>query len=287
MEVDTIREARILATFLGTSALSIMVTLGLIVAYGSVTDGDEEVATKYINMEEISIAQDSPIAEVVDIPISDDKSIRIGLTEEYLNVNYNSLGTDAESSVMYSKSNEEISVKDIIDNVSVAQEELKREAEEAEIARARAELAKRTYSTTRTQGGLLDIQNPDPSYTGTAIRVTGADRDILERLVMGEAGNQGFEGAALVAQCIRDMYITGGFSSVESVRTNCGYSGRLTTAPNQDVLDAVSFIFDEGGYAVKHRILYFYNPAYSAGRFHESQNLIIQYKNHKFFDRWY
>lgn len=290
MEVDTIREARILATFLGTSALSIMVTLGLIVAYGSVTDGDEEVATKYINMEEISIAQDSPIAEVVDIPISDDKSIRIGLTEEYLNVNYTSLGTDAESSVMYSKSNEEISVKDIIDNVSVAQEELKREAEEAEIARARAELAKRTYSTTRTQGGLLDIQNPDPSYTGTAIRVTGADRDILERLVMGEAGNQGFEGAALVAQCIRDMYIAGGFSSVDAVRRNCGYSGSLKRTPNQDVLDAVSFIFDEGGYAVKHRIFYFYSPANMSNgysKFHESQNNIINYKDHKFFDRWY
>lgn len=290
MEVDTIREARILATFLGTSALSIMVTLGLIVAYGSVTDGDEEVATKYINMEEISIAQDSPIAEVVDIPISDDKSIRIGLTEEYLNVNYTSLGTDAESSVMYSKSNEEISVKDIIDNVSVAQEELQREAEEAEIARARAELAKRTYSTTRTQGGLLDIQNPDPSYTGTAIRVTGADRDILERLVMGEAGNQGFEGAALVAQCIRDMYIAGGFSSVDAVRRNCGYSGSLKRTPNQDVLDAVSFIFDEGGYAVKHRIFYFYSPANMSNgysKFHESQNNIINYKDHKFFDRWY
>lgn len=290
MEVDTIREARILATFLGTSALSIMVTLGLIVAYGSVTDGDEEVATKYINMEEISIAQDSPIAEVVDIPISDDKSIRIGLTEEYLNVNYTSLGTDAESSVMYSKSNEEISVKDIIDNVSVAQEELQREAEEAEIARARAELAKRTYSTTRTQGGLLDIQNPDPSYTGTAIRVTGADRDILERLVMGEAGNQGFEGAALVAQCIRDMYLAGGFSSVDAVRRNCGYSGSLKRTPNQDVLDAVSFIFDEGGYAVKHRIFYFYSPANMSNgysKFHESQNNIINYKDHKFFDRWY
>lgn len=290
MEVDTIREARILATFLGTSALSIMVTLGLIVAYGSVTDGDEEVATKYINMEEISIAQDSPIAEVVDIPISDNKSIRIGLTEEYLNVNYTSLGTDAESSVMYSKSNEEISVKDIIDNVSVAQEELKREAEEAEIARARAELAKRTYSTTRTQGGLLDIQNPDPSYTGTAIRVTGADRDILERLVMGEAGNQGFEGAALVAQCIRDMYLAGGFSSVDAVRRNCGYSGSLKRTPNQDVLDAVSFIFDEGGYAVKHRIFYFYSPANMSNgysKFHESQNNIINYKDHKFFDRWY
>ena len=290
MEVDTIREARILATFLGTSALSIMVTLGLIVAYGSVTDGDEEVATKYINMEEISIAQDSPIAEVVDIPISDDKSIRIGLTEEYLNVNYTSLGTDAESSVMYSKSNEEISVKDIIDNVSVAQEELKREAEEAEIARARAELAKRTYSTTRTQGGLMDIQNPDPSYTGTAIRVTGADRDILERLVMGEAGNQGFEGAALVAQCIRDMYLAGGFSSVDAVRRNCGYSGSLKRTPNQDVLDAVSFIFDEGGYAVKHRIFYFYSPANMSNgysKFHESQNNIINYKDHKFFDRWY
>ena len=272
-----------------TSAIIFCISLGTIFAYGNVTD-DVEVATKYINMEDPANMQNNPIAEVVDIPVSDNQSIRIGLTEEYLNVNYSSLETDAELSVMVNKSNNELYVGDVVNNISKAEEELEREAEEARIAEAEAQLAKRTYSTTKTQGGLLDIAKPDPNYTGTAIKVTGSDRDILERLVMGEAGNQGFEGAALVAQCIRDMYLAGGFSSVDAVRRNCGYSGSLKRTPNQDVLDAVSYIFDQGGYAVKHRIFYFYSPANMSNgysKFHESQNNIINYKDHKFFDRWY
>ena len=257
-----------------------------VVAYGDITE-DATVAEKYINMEEALVTSDSKIADVIDVKINETKAIRVGVTEDCLSVNYTNLETDADLSVMKNTSDNAIDVKSIVDNLEVAKQEIEKEKEEARKAEARARLAERGYSTTREQGGLLDISHPDSNYRGTAISVTGNDRDILERLVMGEAGNQGFEGAALVAQAIRDMYILGDFSSVDSVRRNCGYSGSLRRTPNQDVLDAVSFIFDEGGYAVKHRVLYFYAPALVRSSFHESQNLVIDYKDHRFFDRRY
>lgn len=130
---------------------------------------------------------------------------------------------------------------------------------------------------------LFGIGNPDSSYKSVSVRVTGKDRDVLERLVMGEAGNQGFEGAALVAQCIRDAMVYDGYGSVEEVRKTLKYSGSLEYEPSQDVLDAVEYIFDQGNCAVEHRILYFYS---ANGGWHETQNFIIQYKAHRFFDRW-
>jgi hypothetical protein len=287
-EVNVIVKARNLATTTIASILAIYLvgTFGG-VGYGNLTD-DATVAEKYINMEEApSTSEPTVIAQVVDVKITDDQTIRVGLTEDYLSVNYTSLETDAELSVMENTNDDDIDIRSIVDKLEEAEEAIKKEQEEAEIAAAQAELAKRGYSLSRTQGGLIDIINPDPNYTGKAIRVTGNDRSILEHLVMGEAGNQGFEGAALVAQAIRDMYVLGGYSSVESVRRNCGYAGSLKNTPNQDVLDAVSFIFDQGGYAVKHRVLYFYAYKTSSSKFHESQNLVVQYKDHRFFDRWY
>lgn len=293
-EVTIISKARYLATITLASLITVCAISALgTIAYGNTTD--DAVAEKYINMEEApSTDQTSVVAQVVDVKINEEQVIRVGITEEYLNVNYTNLDADAELSVIENTSDDSIEVKGIVDNLDVAKEELAEEeerlrieAEQAEIEKAKAELALRSYSTSRNQGGLLDISNPDDSYTGKVITVTGKDREILEKLVMGEAGNQGFEGCALVAQSIHDMYILGGFDSVDAVRRNCGYSGSLKFEPNQDALDAVSFIFDEGGYAVKHRVLYFYAPRYSKGSFHETQNLVIEYKDHKFFDRRY
>lgn len=281
-----------LASLISICAISLFDT----VAFGNPTD-DATVAEKYISMEEAPCTTDESIivAQVVDVKITDDEKIRVGLTEEYLDVNYSKVETDASLSVTETDEMK-LSVKEIVDNVDKAQQKIEEEAELARLEQERlaeearkAELAKRSYSTSRTQGGLLDIQSPDSNYTSKVVKITGNDRDILERLVMGEAGNQGFEGAALVAQCIKDMYLLGNYNSIESVRVNCGYSGSLKRTPNKDVLDAVTYIFDEGGYAVKHRILYFYSPAnmkngYS--KFHESQNNVINYGGHKFFDRW-
>lgn len=133
---------------------------------------------------------------------------------------------------------------------------------------------------------LLEIAEPDESYTGAIVTLTDEDRYILERLVMGESGGEGFEGAALVAQCIRDTMVYDGIGSVEEVRNAYKYSGKLIYEPNQNVLDAVRYIFDEGGVAVKHRVQFFYAPKLCNGTWHETQHFIIEHGGHKFFAKW-
>lgn len=245
-----------------------------IMAFGNTEDQFE--MSKYINNESDKITQ-------VKINLLDDAKVTISLPDSLLKDNYNKI--DANVTV-HSIDENDISVKDIVSSIDRAKQE---KLEEQTAEQRSKEISELGYSTIVSQGGLLDIQSPDPNYTTNVVNISGADRDILERLVMGEAGNQGFEGAALVAQCIKDMYILGNYDSVESVRTSCGYSGSLKIEPNEDVLKAVEYVFDNGGYAVKHRILYFYSPSnmesgYSG--FHESQNNIINYGGHKFFDRW-
>lgn len=133
---------------------------------------------------------------------------------------------------------------------------------------------------------LLDITNPDKDYVSYSIKLTDYDRDILERLVMGEAGGEGYIGCCLVAQAIRDTMISDGYKSVDSLRRSMGYYGSLYNTPNEDALNAVKFIFDEGGAAVQHNIVYFYAPAICTSGFHESQEFVVAYNSHRFFDRW-
>lgn len=130
---------------------------------------------------------------------------------------------------------------------------------------------------------LAEISNPDENYFGHVIILEDSDRDLLEHLVMGEAGNQGMIGAALVAQAIRDTMVYKGFDTVAEVRKALKYSGSISKEPNQDVKDAVAFIFDQGGYAVRHKVLYFYAPKIVNSTWHESQTFIIEYGGHRFF----
>lgn len=230
---------------------------------------------KFIDINDGYNSGNSSIEDVVDIKISDSESIRIGV------------GATETVSKVSSKSS--IEVKDSSKSTGIGvevSEILKFKDIVEEEAKIKAAIKAKTYSETTTQGGLVDIDNPDDSYTTRKLSITGNDRKILEALVQGEAGNQGFIGAAMVAQCIKDMYFLGNFNSVNAVRLNCGYSGSISGTPCQDVKDAVAYIFDEGGYAVKHRMLYFYAPKIVKSGFHESQNLIVDYKDHRFFDRW-
>jgi spore germination cell wall hydrolase CwlJ-like protein len=152
---------------------------------------------------------------------------------------------------------------------------------------AQAAQAKQPAATVSTSGKyLLDIANPDANYVSYSVSLSDYDRDILERLVMGEAGGEGFIGCCLVAQAIRDTMISDGYKSVEALRTSMGYYGGLYNTPNEDALNAVKFIFDEGGAAVQHNIVYFYAPALCTSGFHESQEFVVAHNSHRFFDRW-
>ena len=126
----------------------------------------------------------------------------------------------------------------------------------------------------------------DSNYHGQSVVLDAENRNTLERLVMGEAGNQGFIGAALVAQTIHDTMLHDNNFNVNSIRSSHGYMGSVDLEPNDDVKSAVAFIFDKGGMAVQHRLVYFYAPKVTSSDFHEKQKFIVEYGGHKFFDSW-
>lgn len=139
-------------------------------------------------------------------------------------------------------------------------------------------------SSSQSGNYLISISNPDSSYSPKHVSLSDYDRAKLERLVMGEAGSMGYTGCALVAQAIRDAMIRSGTSSIDRIISEYKYYAPTNKAPNSDVKNAVSFIFDQNGSAVQHRILCF-NAG--GGSWHDSQNYIVSSGNVKFYDLWY
>ncbi len=142
-----------------------------------------------------------------------------------------------------------------------------------------------SYVAGATQSGyLLNIDNPDPNYTSYAIHLSDADRDLAERIVMGEAGSMGYTGMAIVAQCLRDAFVMGGHSDIATVIEEYRYYAPTSRKPSQACKDAVNFIFDQGGAAVQHRTLVFYSTAYCQSSWHEAQEFVCQYGSVRFFN---
>ena len=139
-------------------------------------------------------------------------------------------------------------------------------------------------TTTQTEA-LYSIDNPDPNYHGTVINLSDSDRNALRSVIMGEAGGEGYVGACILAQTIRDNWLAGGYSSAQDVISGCQYYGWMDST-NDDVENAISFIFDQGGVAVQHRIRYMYATSMCYSSWHETQNYILTYGSVKYFDSW-
>lgn len=136
-------------------------------------------------------------------------------------------------------------------------------------------------------GYLVAVDGPDTSYYCGHVELSDKDRNLIERLCMGELGSGGFTGAALIAQAVKNAMYYDGYTSVQAVINDYHYTGRLTT-PTQRVKDAVIYVFDMDKDAIQHRILYMYNPKLMDKKFsdfHESQNYICTFQNVRFFDR--
>ena len=120
------------------------------------------------------------------------------------------------------------------------------------------------------------IEEPAPRYV-----LTDTERDIVERVVMAEAGGESFEGQMLVAQCILNAVEKTGTAPSEVV-----VAYRYTKArpePTQSVKDAVAAVFDNGEEITSEPILYFYAPAWTTSKWHESQVFVIEVGGHRFF----
>lgn len=142
------------------------------------------------------------------------------------------------------------------------------------------------YQSQWDAGYLLAIDNPDYSYVTSTVTLSDADRDLLERLCMGEFGSGGFIGASLIAQAVKDAMCFDGYGSVADVIKYCRYDGSTSMGTNDACRQAVRYIFDDNHAAVQHRLLYMYNPYLCTSSFHESQKFILSYEGVRFFDRW-
>ncbi len=142
------------------------------------------------------------------------------------------------------------------------------------------------YNAQWEAGYLIAIDNPDTTYECGQVTLCDEDRDLLERLCMGEFGSGGFIGAALIAQAVKNAMCFDGYTSVQSIIDGCHYTGSTEMGTNDACVQAVKYIFDENHDAVQHRIMYMYNPQLVSSAFHESQNYILTYQNVRFFDRW-
>lgn len=150
-------------------------------------------------------------------------------------------------------------------------------------------LSNSTYVTQNSSGeissnALLQGEVIDPNYYGSKLVLTSESRKMLERLVEGEAGAEGYVGAALVAQTIHDTMIAVNCYDTLTIKDWYKYSGRIDREPCDDVKRAVAFIFDDGGMAVQHELRYFYAPAMVSSKFHESQLFIVEHGGHRFFN---
>ena len=99
----------------------------------------------------------------------------------------------------------------------------------------------------------------EPTEPAVRYPLTDAERDVVERVVMAEAGGESFEGQMLVAQCILNAAEKRGVDPSEAVVLYSYTKSRPD--PTQRVKDAVAAVFDRGETVVDEPILYFYNPA--------------------------
>ncbi len=164
--------------------------------------------------------------------------------------------------------------------------EVKTEEEPAE-----SETEETTYTSSNSSNSysgsssyLINISNPDTSYSPSYVSLSSYDRAKLERLVMGEAGTMGYNGCALVAQAIRDAMNRSNTSSIDQIISEYQYYGSTSIDPNSDVKNAVSYIFDQNGSAVQHRILCFYT---GQSDWHETQTFVVGCGSVRFFDLTY
>jgi len=122
---------------------------------------------------------------------------------------------------------------------------------------------------------------PAPTSVPVRYELTADERDLVERVVMAEAGGESYEGQVLVAQCILNACEIDA-ERPEVVVVLYQYA-KARPEPTQSVRDAVAAVFDRGETAVNAPILYFYNPAKTTSRWHETQDFVIEVGGHRFF----
>ena len=122
-----------------------------------------------------------------------------------------------------------------------------------------------------------EMETTTPRYA-----LTVSERDIVERVVMAEAGGEGFDGQRLVAQCILNTAEAMDLRPDAVVLAPNQYASPAAEA-SQEVKDAVSAVFDDGDMVTDEPIRWFYAPKYVYSAWHESKEFVLEHRAHRFF----
>ena len=146
------------------------------------------------------------------------------------------------------------------------------------------ELTKELHEAQKTTEAQKTPETQKTSRGGSArYSLTPQERDLVERVVMAEAGGESYKGQMLVAQCILNACEIDGIRPAEVIRKYVYAKAR--PEPSESVKQAVSAVFDKGETVTDELIVYFYAPALVRSEFHESQIFAIEEGGHRFFCR--
>lgn len=134
-----------------------------------------------------------------------------------------------------------------------------------------------SQSTNKRKSTTTTAEFSDPLY----YPLTDEERDIVERVVMAEAGGESYEGQMAVAQCILNASTLHDIRPDEAVE-EFKYTG-WRPDPTEEVKQAVAAVFDDGDTVFDRDVLYFYAPALCRSAWHESKNYVTTIGGHKFF----
>lgn len=125
----------------------------------------------------------------------------------------------------------------------------------------------------------------DSSYKGCTYSLSSEERSEMQWIVYNEFGTGGYEGMVLQAQCLRDALVSkyNGCTPM-TIKQTMGYeysaygNSKSVTDNSEDAKKAIEYVFDQGGSAVQHRILFMCPDwYYSPGSWHyDADGVTIQ-----------
>lgn len=125
----------------------------------------------------------------------------------------------------------------------------------------------------------VDPEVEEPDVWG----MTEHELDIVQRVVMMEAGGESYTGQMAVAQCIRETAEATGMTPYEVVTQKGQYASPSNTATDS-VMDAVQAVLYDGESAVGEPIRYFYAPDIVYSEWHETAlEFVCEIGGHRFF----
>lgn len=126
--------------------------------------------------------------------------------------------------------------------------------------------------------GPLNVEIRAPRYA-----ITQEELEVVARVVHAEAVGEGYDGQALVAQCILNTAEATGKRPDEVVLAPDQYAAPAKEA-GEEVKAAVEAVFLDGYQVTEEPVRFFYAPARCESKWHETAlEFVLEYGGHRFF----